>query len=74
MGHVYVDAEIVNPENPEFRVKTKALIDTGATHTVIPERIPDGDKKQSVKASRKGHFKHSKWLWPTASLVPSSLR
>ncbi|MCP8309428.1 MAG: retroviral-like aspartic protease family protein [archaeon] len=39
MGHVYADAEIVNPEKPTRRVKTKALIDTGATYTVISERI-----------------------------------
>ncbi|MGQ9469141.1 MAG: retroviral-like aspartic protease family protein [Nitrososphaerales archaeon] len=39
MGHVSVDAEIVNPEKPEFRAKIKALIDTGATYTVIPKRI-----------------------------------
>jgi len=37
--HVYTDAEIVNPEKPTLRVKTKALIDTGATYTVISERI-----------------------------------
>jgi aspartyl protease family protein len=39
MGHVYVDLEIENPEKPGSLIRHKALIDTGATYTVIPRDV-----------------------------------
>jgi len=35
MGHVWVEARLVNPINGA-ELKTLALVDTGATHTVVP--------------------------------------
>lgn len=48
MGHVYADAEITNPLRPRLRTKTKVLIDTGATYTVVPERIARELKLRAV--------------------------
>jgi clan AA aspartic protease len=38
MGHVWVEARLVNPINGA-ELKTGALVDTGATYTVIPWSI-----------------------------------
>jgi clan AA aspartic protease len=38
MGHVWVEARLVNPIN-DAELKTRALVDTGATYTVVPWSI-----------------------------------
>lgn len=38
MGHIFGTITLKHPENGSF-VKVRALIDTGATHTVIPQEI-----------------------------------
>jgi clan AA aspartic protease len=38
VGHVFVDAEISNPKKP-LRASVRALVDTGATYTVLPEEL-----------------------------------
>jgi predicted aspartyl protease len=35
MGHLWVEARLVNPVNGA-KFKTLALVDTGATYTVVP--------------------------------------
>lgn len=39
MGHIYVELEITNPEKPELQIRHKALVDTGATYTVVPRKV-----------------------------------
>jgi len=39
MGHVYLDVEFVNAKKPDVRVPARALVDTGATYSVIPADI-----------------------------------
>jgi len=41
VGHIFVDTVISNPDRPEYRVKSRALIDTGATYTMIPKRLSE---------------------------------
>lgn len=41
MGHIYVEAVFSNPEKPKLRVKARALVDTGASFTVLPKSIAD---------------------------------
>ncbi len=36
MGHVYVDITFTNPGDPALRLESRALVDTGATFSVIP--------------------------------------
>ncbi len=40
MGHVFIDVEISNLEKTKSK-KVKALVDTGATLTVIPKKLAD---------------------------------
>jgi clan AA aspartic protease len=35
MGHVWVDAKVINPLTGD-ETRSKALVDTGATYTVVP--------------------------------------
>ncbi len=39
MGHVYIDVELASIEKSDVRVSTRALVDTGATYSVIPASI-----------------------------------
>jgi len=39
MGHVYVDVEIANPERAGLSIRRRALINTGATYTVVPRSV-----------------------------------
>jgi clan AA aspartic protease len=38
MGHIWVEARLINPINGA-ELKTRALVDTGATYTVVPWSI-----------------------------------
>lgn len=39
MGHVYIDVEFASIKKPGIRVPARALVDTGATYSVIPANI-----------------------------------
>ncbi|MCP8314541.1 MAG: clan AA aspartic protease [archaeon] len=41
MGHIYLDVEFANVKDPSIRVKARALVDTGATYSVIPANIAE---------------------------------
>lgn len=58
MGHILVDARILNPiKGTEFN--TKALVDTGATFTVIPWEIYE---KLNLKVVGKKKVETAKWI------------
>jgi clan AA aspartic protease len=39
MGHVFVNVTLSNPTNPELKSTVEAMVDTGATVTVVPRSI-----------------------------------
>jgi len=39
MGHINVEVTLSNPEKPDLKEEMKALVDTGATFTVIPRDL-----------------------------------
>ncbi|MGQ9469326.1 MAG: clan AA aspartic protease [Nitrososphaerales archaeon] len=39
MGHIYLDVEFSSAKKPDIRVPARALVDTGATYSVIPANI-----------------------------------
>ena len=39
MGHIYLDVEFFSAKKPGIRVPVRALVDTGATYSVIPANI-----------------------------------
>jgi clan AA aspartic protease len=53
MGITKVDLEIKNPENQKLKVKTRFLVDSGASFTVLPRELV---KKLNLKPSFQQSF------------------
>jgi clan AA aspartic protease len=41
MGHVYTQVTVSNPSDPDLTLSAEAMVDTGATYTVVPRSVAD---------------------------------
>jgi len=39
MGHVYTQVTVSNPSDPDLTLSAEAMLDTGATYTVVPRSV-----------------------------------
>jgi predicted aspartyl protease len=62
LGHVYLEAEFFNPLEPSLKLKTRSLVDIGATYTVLPRKIAEELKLKGLGRVKAKTASKVEWL------------
>ena len=54
MGFIYVDVEVSNPANPDVSESVHALVDTGATLSIVPASVLE---RLGIRRRRRRRFR-----------------